>query len=206
MKTHTSVLKIIGVSFFLFLGMTVNAQDKVSAAFAKSYEHEYAGHFTEAIKVLKNVYDDKSYEINLRLGWLHYSAGLFTESSTYYQKSIKLLPMSIEARLGLALPLSAIGDWDRIVTTYNEILNIDPNHSTTNYRLGLIYYGKEDYKAAEKLFQKVVNLYPFDYDSLLMLGWTKYFLGKTQEAKVLFNKVLLISPNDVSALEGLGLL
>lgn len=191
---------------FLIVPMVAQAQNsEVIAAFSKSYEYETVGKYNDAIKVLKAVYNEKSYEINLRLGWLTYSAGLFTDAKTYYQKSIKIRPMSIEARLGLAYPLSATGEWDKIITTYEEILEIDPNHSLTNYRLGAIYYGRESYKNAEKLFQKVVNLYPFDVDSLLMLGWTKYFLGKTQEAKVLFNKVLLASPKNASALEGLAL-
>jgi tetratricopeptide (TPR) repeat protein len=74
------------------------------------------------------------------------------------------------------------------------------------HRLGLVYYGRKDYMKAEKLFDKVVNLYPFDYDALLMLAWTKLQLKKYREAKVLFNKALMNSPGGQSALEGLELL
>ena len=52
-------------------------------------------------------------------------------------------------------------------------------------------------------FEKVINLYPFDYNSLLMLGWTKYKLQEFGKAKVLFNKVLMYSPEDASAQKGL---
>ena len=64
---------------------------------------------------------------------------------------------------------------------------------------------RKDYKQAYIFFEKVVNLYPFDYQSLLMLGWTNYRLGKPREAKILFNKALLYSPGDASAKEGLAL-
>jgi tetratricopeptide (TPR) repeat protein len=72
--------------------------------------------------------------------------------------------------------------------------------------LGLVYYGQKDYNKAQPLFKKVVDLYPFGYDGLLMLAWTSYFQGNYNEAKVLFNKVKLLSPNDASANEGLNLM
>lgn len=193
------------VSLFLLTAIISAQNTSLQDAFKNSYELEKEGEYSKAINALKKVYDDNSYELNLRLGWLHYSSGLFTEAAAYYQKGIELKPLSIEARLGYALPTSALGNWEQVLTTYKAILQIDPNHSTTNYRIGLIFYGRQDYKTAERYFEKVLNSYPFDYDSLLMLGWTKYFLGKRNEAKVLFNKVLLYSPEDDSALEGLDL-
>jgi len=186
---------------------TANAQtDKLADAFSKSYQLETKADYSNAIKSLKDVYDEKSYEVNLRLGWLNYEAGLFTESEAYYEKAIKLMPYSIEAKLGYVYPASALGNWDKVVTQYNSILTIDPQNTTVNYRLGNIYYGKKDYQNAYKNFEKVVNLYPFGYDALLMYAWSNYQLGKTREAKVLFGKALLISPGDKSALEGLSLI
>jgi tetratricopeptide (TPR) repeat protein len=74
------------------------------------------------------------------------------------------------------------------------------------HRLGLILYGKEDYESAKKYFEKVVNLYPFDYDALTMLGWSYLKLNNIREAKVLFQKALLHTPGGTSAMEGLDLL
>ncbi len=175
-------------------------------AFQKSYELERQGEFQKAADELLKVYDQNSYEINLRLGWLNYNAGLFDKSASYYRRAIQLRPYSEEARFGLALPLSATGKWDEIIKLYNEILKNSPGNTTALYRLGLIYYGRKDYQKALQYFQKLVDLYPFGYDGLLMLAWTNLQLGKAREAKVLFNKVLLLSPNDKSALEGLSYL
>lgn len=198
------------LSLFVLVGLlftiNVNGQDTkaVQDAFEQSYTSEYNGDYSAAIDVLKGVYSEDSYEINLRLGWLTYMAGFFTESTAYYQKSIDLKPLSIEARLGYVYPASTLGNWEQVKTQYNEILKIDPQNSLVNYRLGSIYYGNEDYTTAIKYFEKVVNLYPFDYDGLLMYAWTNLKLGKFREAEVLFNKVLMYQPNDASALEGLG--
>lgn len=201
-------IKTAVLASFLLISSGLSAQDKtaLSDVFSASYIHESKAEYSKAIEVLKKVYDESSYEINLRLGWLSYQSGLFTESISFYNKAISLMPMSIEARLGYVLPAAALGNYSQVTTRYNEILKLDPNHYTVNYRLGLIYYNRKNYQEAYKYFEKIVNLYPFDYDALLMMGWTNYQLGKLREAKILFGKALLNKPGDSSALEGIGLI
>lgn len=182
------------------------SDEELMTAFATSYEQENKGEYSKAIGVLKKVYIEDSYELNLRLGWLNYMAGLFTESTPYYQKCIELKPLSIEARLGLINPNAAMGNWTSVENSYNEILEIDPENSTSLFRLGSLYYGKEDYTTAAGYFERLLNHYPFDYDSMIMSAWTYYYMGEMRKAKVLFNKALLYRPNDKSALEGLGLI
>lgn len=174
--------------------------------FQSSYLNEASGDLQSAIQDLKDVYKEDSYEINLRLGWLEYSAGQFTESYSYYNNAISLKPFAIEPRFGLIYPAAAMGNWNVVITQYEQILEIAPGNTVAMHRLGLVYYGRKDYEKAEKLFNKVVNLYPFDYDALLMLAWSKFQLKKYREAKVLFNKALMNTPGGQSAIEGLELL
>jgi tetratricopeptide (TPR) repeat protein len=183
----------------------VDAQS-LEEAFSKSYTYETSTNYTEAINVLKAVYNPKNYELNLRLGYLNYEAKKYAESVEYYTKSVDLMPFSIEAKLGLALPLSITNNWKRITELYADILKIDPQNSTVLYRMGLISYNNKEYNSAYKYYEKLVNMYPFSYDGLLMYAWTNYQLGKFADAKILFNKVLLLSPGDKSAKEGLGLI
>lgn len=185
---------------------TIQSQDykAIQEAFSDSYAQEYTGEYTKAIESMKKVYSEDSYEINLRLGWLNYMGGYFTESIAYYQRCIDLKPLSLEAKFGYVYPASAMGNWEQVKKQYNDILKIDPQNTKANYRLGSIFYGNEDYTSALKYFEKVVNLYPFDYDGLIMYAWTNLKLGKLREAEVLFNKVLMYKPNDSSAMEGLN--
>ena len=177
---------------------------KKKDAFQKSYIEEAKKEYLKAANSLKAVYDEKSYEINLRLGWLNYLEGNHSESGMYYTRAISLMPYSVEAKLGLIYPLTAIGNMNEVIAQYEKILEIVPNYSIVLYRLGLIYYEKGDYEAALKYFDKVVNMWPFDYDGLTMLGWTNFKLNNTREAKVLFQKALLHTPDGTSAAEGLS--
>lgn len=201
-KLSLLVILGFGVSTYSF------SQDykAIQLAFEKSYFYEYSGEYQKAIDLLKGVYIADSYEINLRLGWISYMAGFFTESTAYYQKAVEMKPLSIEAKLGIVYPASALGNWEQVKKQYNDILTIDPQNTIANYRMGSIYYGNEDYTTALKYFEKVVNLYPFDHDALLMFGWTNLKLGKLREAEVLFQKVIMNKPNDESAQEGLRMI
>ena len=176
------------------------------ATFVKSYESEKSGNYVAAINAMKTIYKADSYIVNIRLGWLCYLAKQYTESIKYYEKSISLKPYAIEARFGCVKPLSAIESWEKVKAHYVEILKIDPQNTIANYWLGVIYYNRKDYTNATKLFEKVVNLYPLDYDSVIMLAWSKLNTGKHADAKVLFNHALILRPDDNSALSGLKLI
>jgi len=70
----------------------------------------------------------------------------------------------------------------------------------------MVYFNLKEWDQAQGCFQKVVDLYPFGYDGLLMLAKTNLQLGKKREALILYNKVILYNPGDPGALEGLRLL
>lgn len=200
-----------GIIYFLLAFLfqsTLFGQEflNISEAFKRSYSYEAEGKYTEAANELVKIYNEDSYDINLRLGWLNYKAGSLVESMNYYQKAIALKPYAIEPKFGLTSPASTAGNWNQVEEQYKQILEIDPMNTLANYYLGLIYYNREQFDVALKYFEKVVNLYPFDYDSVIMYAWTNFKMQNLREAKVLFQKALLIRPNDASALEGLNLI
>lgn len=201
-------MKNIIISILLIVSFVANAQNikEIQEAFEKSYSYEKENNLDDAIAQLQGVYNKESYETNLRLGWLSYQSGDLINSEKYYSIAIDLLPYSEEAKFGLILPKSANAKWEEVKNVYKEILTISPNNTVANYKLGYIYYNQRNYGIAKSLFEKVINLYPFDYDALLMYAWSNLQLGRFKEAKILFNKVLMLSPNDVSALEGLAII
>ena len=200
--------KILVAVVFALLFNTISAQNPAAfqAAFVRSYESEQAGNYSSAINDLKSIYKADSYIVNIRLGWLCYLAKQYTESISYYEKSIALKPYAIEARFGCVKPLSAIESYDKVKMHYEQILKIDPQNTVASYWLGVIYFNRKDYANATKLFEKTVNLYPLDYDSVIMLAWSKLNSGKSADAKILFNQALILRPDDSSALSGLKLI
>ena len=195
--------KIKIVIAFLLISLAGIAQTTTQAAYSKSYESEQAGYYPTAINDLKSVYSKDNYVVNIRLGWLSYLAKQYTESVKYYNIAIALKPYAIEARFGCIKPLSAIESWDAVKKHYLQIIKIDPQNTVANYWLGVMYYNGKEYGSAANLFGRNINLYPLDYESVIMLAWTKLNLGKQSDAKILFNQALILRPYDSSALAGL---
>ena len=196
---------------FVFACMTLSfcilSQSDVAVreALKKSYDSEYQLKYQKAIEDLQGVYEPTSYELNLRIAWLSYKVGKYSESVNYYKKAIAKMPLSIEAKLGVVYPLGALEKWDQVVDNYLAIVKIDVFNATANYRLALIYYNRGDYGNSWKYLQKYVNLYPFDYDGNSLAGWIKYSVGKKEEAFVFFKKALMVNPYDTSFNKVLGI-
>lgn len=200
---HILIVILVQISMISVWGQNQQIRQQ---AFAKSYEAEYSVKYTQAINELKKIYKADDYFLNIRLGWLYYLDKQYATSENYYLKAIKLNPYSIEARFGIIKPYSARENWEKVKEQYIQILKIDPQNTVANYWLGVIYYNQKNYTDALKLFEKNVNLYPLDYDSVIMLGWTNLYLGKSNDAKILFDHALTLRPNDDSALAGLKLI
>ena len=189
----------------LFVGISnAQADARMLSAFSDSYKSELSGNYVMSISQVKTVYKADNYPTNARLGWLMFLAKQYTESVSYYEKAIKLKPYAIEVRFGLIKALDALESWDKIKEQYEVILKIDPMNTTSLYWLGVLLYNRKDYEGAARNFEKIVNLYPMDYGSVIMLAWTRLYQGKTSDAKVLFNHALLLSPNDTSATTGIN--
>lgn len=185
------VLIILGIS----MGLGLIAQGDASKAFLDSYFHEANEEYSEAIKDMESEYTEGSYSINLRLGWLYYLDGDYYKSITYYKKAIQNEPRSIEARLGYVYPVSALENWEDVLNMYKEILDIDPNNTAVNYNVAYMYYLRGDWVNAEAGLIKVLELYPFDYDSSLLLGSVYVKMGMIKEAREYYIRALQYSPS-----------
>ena len=174
------------------------AQQTSESAFAKSYSFEYETQYAKAITALSELHIE-SYQINLRLGWLYYLSKDYIKSEQYYRKAVASEPASIEARFGLVLPLSTLGNWNNVLSVYLEITKLDANNSIANYRLASIYYTRKDYANAAQYVSKVLKLYPFDYDSNLLTGKILMAQAKNAEAKKYFTKALEYNPQSEEA-------
>jgi tetratricopeptide (TPR) repeat protein len=193
-------------AFLILIALQLQAQTNalLQKAFRNSYTDEQNKNYTAAINDIYPYLSDNNYEINIRLGWLHYLNKNYTASQSYYQKAISLKPGAIEAKFGYVKPLSFLQSWDKVLEQYISILKIDPQNTQANYWAGVIYYNRKQYDAAVRCFKVVITLYPFDYDGNHMLAWSNLMAGKKAEAKTLFERALIIKPADASSTDGLS--
>jgi len=191
-------MRIFIILTSVLLSLSLSAQQTTETAFSKSYSFEYETQYAKAISALTDLHLE-SYQINLRLGWLYYLSRDYVKAEQYYRKAVTVEPSSIEARFGLVLPLSAVGNWNSVLASYLEIIKLDPNNSTANYRIASIYYTRKDYANAKTYVAKVLKFYPFDYDSNLLTGKILMAQAKNADAKKYFTKALEYNPQSEEA-------
>ncbi len=193
MRKSITIITILVSSFSLSYSQI---SDEALKAMNESVGYELYGNYSKAIESMSKIYNAKSYVANLRLGYLHHMNEAYAKSLSYYKKAINIEPESIEARLGYVNPTSALGNWDDVIKTYEEILKIDAANSTVNYRLASIYYYRKDYKKAEGYLMDVLKHYPFDCPSNALMGYIEKEMGDVPKAIEYFGLALLYSPND----------
>ena len=186
------------ILIFLLLICNCFAQSNTELAFSKSYTYEYDAKYDKAIEELQNIVV-KSYQVNLRMGWLYYLKKEYSKSENFYRKAVEQEPLSLEARYGLVLPLAAISNWNNVLVSYLEIIKIDPLNSTANYRIASIYFNRKEYTIAQTYLNKILKLYPFDYDLNLLAGKIAAAQSKTADAKKYFTRALEYNPQSEEA-------
>ncbi len=210
MKKFVFISTAFSIVILIFFAVKLNSKtpDEKVKAFNESIKLESDGKIDKAIEPLLKIYNTakENYLINLRLGWLYYQKKDYSRSKDYYSEAIRLNPKSIDAKLGLTLPLSALNEWNKVKELYLDILKTNAMDYTANLRLGQIYLQNGDYNNAKKHLEIAYNTFPSYYEPNLSLGWTYYYLGIRDKAKILLTQALMLSEGDKLASEGLKLL
>lgn len=210
MKKFVFISTAFSIVILMFFAVKLNSKtpDEKVKAFNESIKLESDGKIDKAIEPLLKIYNTakENYLINLRLGWLYYQKKDYSRSKDYYSEAIRLNPKSIDAKLGLTLPLSALNEWNKVKELYLDILKSNSMDYTANLRLGQIYLQNGDYNNAKKYLEIAYNTFPSYYEPNLSLGWTYYYLGIRDKAKILLTQALMLSEGDKLASEGLKLL
>ena len=196
MKLHSLVVAI-GIALTL-QGSLVSAQE---AAWQSSYQLETAGKYTEALAAIDGVAangPDAELKI-LRRGWLYYLPGRFDESIREYRLAIERNPKSVDARLGLTLPLLAAKRWREAEQAAQAALTLAPNNYTALLRLVIALEAQQDWAIMAKTAANMVTSYPSDASAYVYLARANAWLGKRDEAVAAYSAAVSRYPGHVEA-------
>ncbi|MDX1810375.1 MAG: tetratricopeptide repeat protein [Gammaproteobacteria bacterium] len=193
-------LKILILSLSLLINNTGMAEDN---PWSTSYTLEAQGKYQEAITPLLPFINNevKSEFAMLRIAWLNYLAKNYNESTAYYQNALALNANSIDARLGLMLPLMAQSRWREASFHGEQVLATAPWQYYAHVRLLACEAAQAQWEKVEKHALQVSAHYPTDADSLVFLARAQAKLNKSSEAKATYRKVLQMFPDHLEALK-----
>ena len=174
---------------------------EIRDAYYKSYNYEKIQNYSDAINTLMPVYNEfpNTYTVNLRLGWLYYLSTNYANAISHYDRSIKISPYSLEAKLGRLLPLLAQHRYGEVEKEAFQILNVDYYNYYGNLRLAYALRMQQKFDVAVKITQKMLVIYPIDVQFLTEFALGKIGLGETDEAMAVFSNILILDPENVTA-------
>ena len=87
---------------------------------------------------------------------------------------------------------------------YRRILEIDSNCNEALYGLAVLKRQKEEYRAAEKLLDKLLQIQPDYFKAWFSLGNLYQTQGRLAEAIQAYNRVIKLQPDAIAAYNNLG--
>lgn len=206
MKTAQAAFLIGGVAVWLSVAQAVSARglnaNAVRGAYARALRYERARQYKDAVRALAAVEDARpdDYSVNLRLGWLYYLSKNYDDSRRRYERAIKALPNSIEAKLGYLLPLLATGRYDQAEAVARQVTRVDRHNYYANVRLAFALRMQRKYEQDERVIRRMVPLYPSDALVLTEFGLVRMAKGETTQARRVFSYVLTLHPQNPTAI------
>jgi tetratricopeptide (TPR) repeat protein len=186
----------------LCLLYTINGSAAVDV-WAESYRLEALTRYEDAAEVLLPALkkDSKNEFILLRLGWLNYLRGNHNKAMEYYKKALAVNSKSLDAKLGLVLPLLAQQRWNEAAKYTQEVLKVAPWNYYAHIRLMIAEEGLRQWQTLAKHAREVHARYPSDATVLVYLARANRWLGNTRDAKNAYQKVLERAPSNIEALQ-----
>jgi tetratricopeptide (TPR) repeat protein len=174
------------------------AQD---AAWQNSYALEAAGKYTEAIAAIDSVpVNGPEAELKLiRRGWLFYLPGRFDEAIREYRLAMERNSRSVDARLGVTLPLLAAKRWREAEQSARSALEMVPGNYTALIRLAVAQEGQRDWQGMARTGATLVSLYNSDATAHVYMARANAWLGKRDDALASYNAVLARYPGHLEA-------
>lgn len=166
-------------------------------AFSKSYQYERTQNYPEAIRVLLNL-QERSYLIDLRLGWLYHLSGNYANARQFYTAAMQAAPKAIEPRLGYTLPLLAQARYDEVEATTKTILMMDANNYLASLRLSFALRMQKKFPQAREVNAAMLELLPTDVSFLTEQLLVSVAMNNSDVRK-LAEMILTLDPENFTA-------
>ncbi|MFC1749062.1 tetratricopeptide repeat protein [Pseudomonadota bacterium] len=200
--------KIISLCLLSIISLSgYAADDAVRDAYVRSFQYEQSQNYDDAIRALMPIYNSvpKAYTINLRIGWLYYLSGHYSNSLMHYQKAAKAQTNAVEPQLGQLLPLLAQQRYDEVEKIANKIIRTDKYNYYANLRRIIALRYQDKLESAQKATRKMRVLYPGDITFIEQEALLYEQKKDYDNADVRYRDLLVLDPENVTAKRYFGM-
>ncbi len=176
--------------------------NEIDDMWTQTFNLEHQGEYAKAAAIIEPLLngDENREYVLLRYAWLAYQQRNYNDAVRYYKQALKINPASIDARLGLSLPLLAQADWNKAEIYLRQIVTISPWNYTAHSRLFVCEEGLRQWEQLAAHAEEFSRHYPSDTTALVYLARAKHKLGKNEAANVIYQQVLIRVPEHIEAI------
>jgi len=173
---------------------------------AESYRLESLTQYDAAAKSMDVIISNNgSHEFAItRRAWLNYLRGAHNESIRDYQRAIEINSESLEAKLGIMLPLLAQQRWREVSSYANNVLKTAPLNYYAHLRLMIAEEGEKNWSALARHAERMHKVYPSDASILVYLARANDWLKNDKAARKAYQAVLERIPGHIEAAQYLS--
>jgi tetratricopeptide (TPR) repeat protein len=191
-------MKIAMSSLLLAICLPICAQAQTEA-FSSSYKFEARKQYAAAAKPLKPLAEAGNEFASMRLAWLAHLEGKHEVAESGYREILERKPNSIEARLGLMLPLMALKRWDDAIAQGQMVLTQSAWDYVAHTRLLACEEALGQWEQVELHAQALSEAFPSDAKAFVYLARARHNKGDAEAAKEAYLQVLERAPANPEA-------
>lgn len=201
----THIHKILICYFFCAVTSPLVSAQADNETWWRSFNLEAAGKYTEAAQTLEGLLKSDDAEFaEMRSGWLYYLSTDYSRSVKHYQNALKHNNESLEARLGMMLPLMAQARWREAAQQGNAVVATSKWNYYAHLRLLICEEALELWPDMIKRGEQIQRRYPADPSLLVYLARAYSNDGQSNKAKIAYEQVLHRMPGHVEATDFLA--
>src|SRR5579883_261016 len=96
-----------------------------------------------------------------KVGNIYYDTQQFPEAVKYYESALKIQPKALDTRTDMATAYYFMGDADRAIAEFDEVLKQNPSHANALFNEGMVKWeGKGDINGAIAAWKKLLASNP----------------------------------------------
>ena len=119
---------------------------------------------TQAAPLIAQIKDrPNDWDLYYKIGNFYYDAQVYPEAVKYYEESLKINPKATDVRTDMATAYHFMGDSDRAIKEYDEVLKVDGKHANALFNEGMVkWQDKMDMQGAITAWKRLLATNP-DY-------------------------------------------
>jgi tetratricopeptide (TPR) repeat protein len=178
---------------FLLASMML-AQGK--STITDSYNAETAKNYTRALQIMEEIAatDTTDEFFPLRIGWLQYLLGRYSDAIISYTKSNNIAH-SLDAQTGIVNCQLALGKWDNARDLADQILKSYPQNAVILGKAAYAAYMKQDYRGAADYYLAILKTSSYDMEIRGYLVNNLYLAKDVENARKHYQKLKKYYPD-----------